>query len=156
MRDWIPNNSNFLTPYIAVQDAQKALDFYLAAFGFETAESAPDKDGELMHVGMLYCGKKIVMFAPESVWQGMKSPATSGVEPPISFYVYCEDVAELAKQAEQAGAVVKCKPMDTFWGDRMVRLQDIDHYVWTFATKVGEFDESKMPRTTAGEKLPRP
>jgi uncharacterized glyoxalase superfamily protein PhnB len=33
-----------------------------------------------------------------------------------------------------------------FWGDRMVRLRDPDGYLWSFATKVGEFDPSKMPK----------
>jgi len=32
-----------------------------------------------------------------------------------------------------------------FWGDRIAKILDFDGYSWTFATKVREFDPSKMP-----------
>jgi uncharacterized glyoxalase superfamily protein PhnB len=41
------------------------------------------------------------------------------------------------------GRGVYAEPEDLLWGDRMVRLRD--RYLWSFATKTGEFDRSKIP-----------
>ncbi|MDX8411734.1 MAG: VOC family protein [Mariprofundaceae bacterium] len=139
-------NMRWLTPYLTVENAEASMAFYDKAFGFDPGNTMPDPDGKIMHAEMAYEGKTIVMFGPEGAWgSACKTPKHSGVDSPISLYVYCEDVDSLVKQALQAGAEVLAEPEDVFWGDRIARLRDANGYTWTFATNVGEFDASKIP-----------
>ncbi len=142
----LPDGANWLTPYMTVAEAEASLDFYQRAFGFTPGMTMPGPDGKIVHADMTYQGTSIIMFAPQGSWgETMKTPAHSGSQTPISLYVYCEDVDALVKQAREAGAKVLAEPEDMFWGDRMARLEDPDGYQWSFATKVGEFDPSKIP-----------
>jgi PhnB protein len=142
-----PEGANWLTPYITVADADAALGFYQRAFGFEPGLAMPGADGRTAHASMTYQGATLLMFAPEGAWgdSGMHTPAHSGAEPPLDFYVYCPDVDALTARARGAGAEVLAEPEQMFWGDRMVRLRDPDGYLWSFATNVGPFDPSKAP-----------
>lgn len=145
-RPILPEQANWLTPYIMVADAEKSLVFYEQAFGFVTRFTLPGKDGKPAHAEMTYQGKAIIMLAPEGAWGSKEqTPNHSGVKCPIGLYVYCQDVDALTQQARDAGAELAGEPQDMFWGDRVASLRDPDGYVWSFATKVGEFDPDKMP-----------
>jgi uncharacterized glyoxalase superfamily protein PhnB len=145
---WLPESANPLTPYLTVADANAALAFYERAFGFSrTAETMTDDKGNIVHAGMQYHGRSIAMMAPEGAW-GMqdRTPRHMGVSLPLNFYVYTPDVDKVARDAAAAGATIERPPEDQFWGDRTTMIVDPDGYRWMFATKVGEFDPSKMPR----------
>ena len=75
----------------------------------------------------------------------MRSPVTSGAAVPVGFYVYCPDVDAMLARARAADARILDEPEDMFWGDRVGRVADPDGYEWSFATKVGEFDPSRIP-----------
>lgn len=134
-KSYKPKDMPDLIPYLVVRDAQKALDFYKDAFGFEVINTVVD-DTKLMHVEMRKNGM-VIMFCPEGA-MGMetKSPATKGVEESISLYCYCEDVDVLYEQSTKCGAKAIMPPEDRFWGDRMCALVDIDGYKWSFATYI--------------------
>lgn len=143
----LPEGGSWLTPHLVVASAEAALEFYERAFGFARVMVLPGPDGKIGHAGMTYQGRSIVMFGPEGAWDStIRTPAHSGIDMPCSFYVYCADVDALARQAGAAGATVTRPPETMFWGDRIADIRDPDGYHWTFATKVGEFDPSKMPR----------
>ncbi len=145
-KEVLPKGANWLTPYLTVEDPGASINFYEKAFGFNRGNVMEGKDGNIMHVEMGYQGTTIIMFAPENAWGStMKTPAHSKVELPINLYVYCENVDSIANLARAAGAQVLMEPIDMFWGDRIAKILDPDGYLWTFATKVGEFDPSKMP-----------
>ena len=145
-KDVLPEGANWLTPYLTVEDPSASINFYEKSFGFNRGNVMEGKDGNIMHVEMGYQGNTIIMFAPENAWGStMKTPAHSNIEPPINLYVYCENVDSIVNQARGSGANVLMEPVDMFWGDRIAKILDPDGYSWTFATKVGEFDPSKMP-----------
>lgn len=141
----LPEGANWLTPYLTVSDAEESLAFYEKAFGFGRGTTMTGPEGGIMHAEMTYQGKTVIMFSPEGAWSPMRTPAHCGGEPSTNFYIYCADVDGLTEQARTVGAKVLAEPEDMFWGDRMVRLRDPDGYLWSFATKVGEFDLSKLP-----------
>lgn len=143
-----PPGMNWLIPYLTVSDAEASLDFYSRAFGFESEGTVTGNDGRIMHASMKYQGATVVMFAPEDAMSDkpIRTPAHMGVELPMNLYVYCPDVDALAAQAKAAGAVILQGPEDMFWGDRWVGLRDPDGYFWSFATQIGEFDPSRMPK----------
>jgi uncharacterized glyoxalase superfamily protein PhnB len=108
-------------------------------------------NGKIYHIDMTHYGEAVIMFSPEDApYVGdKKSPATIGVNSPANMYVYFEDVDAAFKRAVAAGAIAGCEPADMFWGDRICSVTDPDGYEWSLATKVGEFDESKMPNFDA-------
>jgi len=138
-RAFKPADFATLSPYLTVRDVKKALEFYQKAFGFSIRdENSLDEDEELVHAEMAF-GDATLMLGKEGAFgDESKSPVTSKIASPISFYIYCPDVDVLFAQATKAGAevVMPCDLM--FWGDRMCRLRDPDGLEWCFATNVAE------------------
>lgn len=126
-----PQRATWASPYIAVQYTDKSVDFYHKAFGFEIIEKAPAEDGSTWHAEMRY---KDLLIMCGKIGQ---TPAMSDIESPISQYDYVENVDHFHEQAIKHGAKSISAPEDMFWGDRMCRLQDIDGYVWSFASHLG-------------------
>ena len=144
-----PKDFSWISPYLTVRDAAKALAFYEQAFGFIPGNRMTGPDGTIQHAEMKY--KDItIMFSPEgSYGSTCRAPATSKVEPPSNLYVYCEDVDAMCARAKQAGAVVRVEPNDAFWGDRFCQVVDPDGYVWVFATNIADFDPAKASQAAA-------
>ena len=136
-KQYKPDNMPDIIPYLVVRDAQKSLDFYRDAFGFEVISIMQDDNKNLQHVEMRR-GNIVIMFCPEGV-MGMttKSPFSNGIEESISLYCYCEDVDALYAKAVECGAKATMPPGDRFWGDKMCMIMDLDSYKWSFATYLG-------------------
>jgi uncharacterized glyoxalase superfamily protein PhnB len=132
-----PANLPDMIPYLVVQNAQRALEFYRDAFEFEVMNEMRDDDDNLQHVEMKR-GPLVIMFCPEGA-MGIptKAPKTLGIEEPISLYCYVENVDSFHKHAVSKGAESSKEPEDLFWGDRMCALVDPDGYKWSFATYLG-------------------
>ncbi len=134
-------NCPWLIPYLTVQSAEKTLEFYEKAFGFERGTCIPGPDGKIMHGEVNYQGQTLVMFSPEgNMGCPAKAPASTAHMPPFNLYVYTHDVDALYLRAVRAGAEALQPPSDMFWGDRMARFRDLNGYQWTFATNVRDFD----------------
>ena len=147
-KTWKNGGAQLSTAYLTVQSAEEAVEFYKQAFGLELGEHMNGPDGKLAHVSMTFQGTHVVMFGPEDLpWRGhSKAPKTSGDLCPVEMYLYVPDVESSRAQALEAGATVLEELKDEFWGDRTVQISDPFGYRWTLATKVGEFDPSKVPK----------
>lgn len=133
MKTGKPDNAPWVSPYIIVDDADRSIDFYKKAYGFEVHEKVPGQNGKTQHAELSYKGQLIMLGAGSPV----KPPALTGVESPIALYFYTENVDEFYKHAVAAGAKSTGAPEDMFWGDRMCRLRDPDGFEWCFATFSG-------------------
>lgn len=122
-----------LSPYLIVTDAQESISFYQKAFGFVVDEIGKDDNGKIQHVSM-FKQNTCIMFCPEGAFgMSKKSPINLNIEIPVTFYVYCDDVDELYKQAISHGAKGTMEPQEAFWGDRFCTVLDKDNYEWSFA-----------------------
>lgn len=122
-------------PYLMAHDPDALCAFYEKGFGFEVAERVPDDKGETLHIGMLFQGWRVIMFAREGSNPDNKrivAPITSGVPSPVSIHIQHPDVDGLAKRAEAAGAKILRPPADQFYGERVVVLSDPEGYSWSF------------------------
>lgn len=95
-----PTNVPWISPYIITSDADKSIDFYQKAYGFELHEKIPGDDGKTKHSELSYKGQLIMLGSGSTA----QSPAVSGVESPIALYFYTENVDEFYKKAIAAGA----------------------------------------------------
>lgn len=133
-----PEGAPWVSPYIIVKNVDEAVDFYIKAFGFEKIHIVAGEDNTSWHAETRY-RDHLIMFGKAGAYGGKtQPPIKTGIESPINLYLYCEDVDELYNKALEAGARSLSAPEDTFWQDRMCRLQDLDGYVWCFATYLGE------------------
>ncbi|KAB8029851.1 VOC family protein [Fluviispira multicolorata] len=127
-----PPRTPWLLPYLAVRDAKRSIEFYKKAFGFKS-KTKPDKDGQIHHAEMIYKNNVLFMFAPEgAMGDKAKSPASSNNPPPQMLYVYVDNVDKIYQTAIANGARGTMEPQDTYWGDRMCAVVDIDGYAWGF------------------------
>lgn len=129
----IPPGSAAITAHLTVKDIQTAMDFYEKAFGFQRAFTLPGPGGRIMHGEMTYQGCKL-MLGPESAHTGVKAPSSYPSAPPVTMYVYTDDVDALCEKVKPLGARVLVPPANMFFGDRTCVLMDPDGHQWMFAT----------------------
>lgn len=144
----IPRQYQILTPYLAIQGAAQALEFYKKAFGAKERMRMPGPDGKIGHAEMTI-GTSVFMLADE--FPGMNtSPATlKGTS--VTFMIYCKNVDASFKQAVAAGAAALQQPVDKFYGDRMGVVSDPFGHIWCLATHVEDVPPKEMAKRAAAE-----
>lgn len=128
----IPDGYHSLTPYLIVQGAAKAIDFYTKAFGASELFRLGGPGGTVAHAE-LRLGDSVFMLGEECPEHGAKGPRTIGGSP-MSLLIYVTDVDAAARQAVAAGATVKRPVQDQFYGDRSGTFEDPFGHTWTIAT----------------------
>lgn len=113
-------------PYLTVDGAAKAVEFYKKAFGAEVAGvQAPDSKGRLMHAHV-YINGGSVMFSDAFPEHGhaLQTPAAFNILLPV------DNVDAWYKRAVDAGCTATMPPADMFWGDRYGQLKDPFGVTW--------------------------
>ena len=127
----IPDGYHSLTPYLIIDGAADALEFYKKAFG-ATELFRMEHGGKIGHAEMKI-GDSPFMLADGDPQQGHKSPKALGGTP-VSLMIYVDDCDAIFKQAIDAGGV-EVRPLeDQFYGDRSGMLTDPFGHVWNVAT----------------------
>ena len=137
----IPDGYNSVTPYLIVDDASRAIEFYTQAFGAEEKFRLPM--GERIGHAEIKIGDSFVMLADEFPEMNHLGPNSRG-GPTSSIVLYVEDVDSSFKQALNAGATEQRPVQNQFWGDRMGTLTDPFGHQWSLATHVEDVSEAEM------------
>ena len=140
----IPDGYTTVTPYLIVDGAAAALEFYTKAFGAKEIFRMPAPGGRIGHAEIMI-GDSHIMLADEHPEIGAKGPKTIGGSP-ISIMLYVEDVDAVAKQAEAAGAKITRPVADQFYGDRTGGLEDPFGHTWYVATHIEDVSEEEMQK----------
>jgi PhnB protein len=128
----IPEGYHTATPYLVIQGAANAIEFYKKAFGATELMRMSGPGGKVMHAE-IKIGDSPIMLGDEFPEMGVRGPKALGGSP-VSIFLYVEDVDALAKQALAAGAKELMAVQDQFWGDRYGKLEDPFGHVWGIAT----------------------
>ncbi len=110
----IPEGYHSVTPYLVVEDAAAAIDFYTRAFGAREVRSMPAEDGvRLMHAHLLINGDSVMLSDdfPEFHSQ-VDAPPPEGV----TLHIDVGDADAWWGRAIEAGAEVRMPLADQFWG----------------------------------------
>jgi PhnB protein len=129
----IPDTHRSATPYIIVDGASRAIDFYKASFGATELVRLTDARGNIQHAELLI-GSARLMLADEFPEMGYRSPKSLGGSP-VSLLLYVEDVDAFFAKAIAGGATETMAVADSFDGDRRGTLVDPFGHVWLLATK---------------------
>jgi PhnB protein len=139
----IPTGYHTVTPYLIVDGAASAIDFYKKAFG--AVEKLRMPMGERIGHAELQIGDSIVMLSDEWGEMGMLSPKKRG-GPTASLMIYTENVDRAFKQATDAGATVMRPLKNEFYGDRTGTVADPFGHHWTLSTHVEDVPEAEMKK----------
>lgn len=138
----IPDGYHSVTPYLIVNGAAAALDFYAKAFGATELMRLPGPEGQVMH-SEFKVGNSIIMMADECPQMDAKGPQSFGGSP-VSICLYVEDVDTIFQQAMDAGATEKRAVQDQFYGDRMGTLEDPFGHTWTIGTHIEDLTPEEI------------
>jgi PhnB protein len=112
----VPEGYHSITPYLVVNGAARAIDFYKMAFGATEIMRMPGPNGRVMHAE-LRIGDSVIMLADEPESGEHKSAQSLGGSP-VSLMVYIPDVDKVFQRALSAGAKETRAVQDQFYGDR--------------------------------------
>ena len=140
----IPEGYRTVTPYLSVDDASAAIDFYQRAFGAKERVRMSGPGRAIMHAE-LELGDSLVMLSDPFPQFTPRPPKELGGTS-ASIFVYVEDVDALYQQAVDAGASSVAEPEDMFWGDRFGAVMDPFGHHWTIATHVEDVEPEEMQR----------
>ena len=140
----IPQGYHSATPYLIVNGAARAIEFYKKAFGATELMRFPGPGGKLMHAE-IKVGDSPIMLADEMPEMEAKSPQAYGGTP-VGIMLYVTDADATFKQAVAAGAKVVKPVQDQFYGDRSGTLIDPFGHKWTIGTHVEDVRSDEMQR----------
>jgi PhnB protein len=140
----IPKGYHSVTPYLVVEDAVRAVDFYQRAFGAKEIMRMATPSGKISHAE-LQIGDSMLMLSEEMPGSGNKSPRSLGGSP-VGIFLYLEDVDSVFNQATRAGAKVEMPLADMFWGDRYGKVVDPFGHSWSLATHKEDVAPEEMKK----------
>jgi len=145
----IPDDYPRVTPYLIVDGAGAAIDFYCSVLGATERVRMPGPDGRIGHAE-LQLGDSIIMLADENAQMDVRGPRAIGGTP-VSLHVYVEDSDAVFERAVQAGARALRAVEDRFYGDRSGQFEDPFGHRWDVSTHVEDVPPEEMSKRAAAE-----
>ena len=143
----IPEGYPRVTPYLIVDGASDAIDFYTSVLG-ATERMRMDAPGGRIGHAELEIGDSVVMLADENPEMNARGPKAFGGSP-VSLMVYVEDVDGVFGRALEAGAK-ELRPVENqFYGDRLGAFEDPFGHEWNVASHVEDGGPGEMEKRAA-------
>lgn len=139
----IPEGYHSVTPYLTVDDAEGAIDYYKRAFGAIEVMRMPM--GDRIGHAEIKVGDSHVMLSDEWPDMDVLGPKARG-GPTASLMIYLPDVDAAFERAISEGGTVNRPVENQFWGDRMGTLIDPFGHKWTLGTHVEDVPQDEMKK----------
>jgi PhnB protein len=143
----IPEGYPRVTPYLAVEGADAAIDFYCKVLGGKERVCMSAPAGKVGHAE-IEIGDSLIMLADAFPEMGVKSPKAVGGTP-VTISVYVEDVDSVFERALKEGATEVRGVRDEFYGDRSGQFEDPFGHRWSVATHVEDVPPDEMEKRAA-------
>jgi uncharacterized glyoxalase superfamily protein PhnB len=143
----IPEGYTSLTPFLCVEGASAAIDFYVAVFGAELVDRMDGPNGTVAHAELDFGNGRLQLSDPNEAYQiAAADPAEFATH---SVALYCGDTDAVVARAEKAGATIR-EPAQTFvTGDRFASILDPFGQRWTVMTRVEDVSAEERDRRMA-------
>jgi PhnB protein len=145
--DPIPAEYPRVTPYLTIDGAGAAIDFYKDVLGAEEKVRMGGPDGKVGHAE-LGIGDSMVMLADAFPGMGAPTPSSLGGSP-VTLMVYVADVDTVFARAVKAGAKEIAPVQDQFYGDRSGQFEDPWGHRWNVASHVEDVSAEDMEKRAA-------
>lgn len=143
----IPDGYHSVTPYLIVDGAGRAIEFYREAFGAREVFRMEGPGGQIAHAEV-QIGDSRVMLGDEHPQVGARGPRSFGGSP-VGLTLYVEDVDATVERALAAGAKLTRPVTTQFYGDRTGGVEDPFGHAWYVATHVEDVPYEELQKRAA-------
>lgn len=150
MVDPVPEHlDGHIVPYLMVDGASAAIEFYVAAFGATENYRLEMPDGKIGHADIVVNGASVYLAdAPDEMPGSAANPSKLGGTS-VLLHQYVPDVDAAVARAVDAGATVLRAPEDQFYGDRAAVLEDPFGHQWSLHTHIRDVSPEKIAAAAA-------
>src|SRR5690606_28281583 len=133
-----------IVPYLMIDGAAAAIDFYRNAFGATERYRMTMPDGKIGHAEIEVGGAVVYLAdAPDDMPGDAANPKRLGGST-VLLHRYVPDVDVVVEQARAAGASVVRAPEDEFYGARAAVVADPFGHLWSIHTHVRDVSPEEM------------
>ena len=134
-----PQDYGTISPFIAVDDIDRQIDFLQSVFNAEVKGNLKNAEGLSVHAEVII-GNSVIMLGRGS---------SSLPSQPSMNYVFVADATSVYKKALELGAVSIYEPDDKFYGIREAGFKDFHNNTWFIAQYLKEVSIEEIERTFA-------
>jgi PhnB protein len=142
-----PPDYHTLTPYLIVDGAARAMEFYQKAFG-ATEVMRMTAPGDKVGHAEIQIGDSRMMLADEHPACGNRGPVSIGGSP-VGLLLYFPDCDPVVAKAVELGAKVVQPVQNQFYGDRSGTIIDPFGHKWTIATHIEDVSVEEAKKRAA-------
>jgi PhnB protein len=140
----IPDDYPTVCPYLLIEGAAKAINFYKQVFGATERLRMDDPEGKVGHAELVI-GNSVVMLADQYLEMDIKGPKVLGGTP-VVLSIYVADVDASISRATLLGAKVTRPVENKFYGDRVGQIEDPFGHAWSIQTHIEDVSPNEMHR----------
>ena len=144
--DGLPHGSTTLTPFLVVERAAEAIEFYRSVFGARVVD-VTEFGGVVAHADLDFGTGRLQLGEPMPDYGLIPAPA--GDADCYSLGLYRPDVDAVVERAVAAGAVVREPPADFVSGDRYASIRDPFGVRWSVMSRVEDLSEAESASRVA-------
>ena len=135
-----------IVPYLMLDDAAAAINFYREALGAEENYRLEMPNGAIGHAEIVVNGAVIYLAdAPDDMEGNAANPTRLGGTT-VLLHQYVEDVDAAVERAVGAGATLLREPADQFYGDRAAVVADPYGHQWSLHTHIRDVSPEEMAK----------
>jgi PhnB protein len=143
----IPEGYTSLTPFLCIDDAAGAIEFYTSVFGATLLEKMDGSNGTVAHAELDFGNGRLQLSDPNADYK-LEAPARKD-SVTHSIVLYCPDVDYVVARAAEAGATIREDVQTFVTGDRFASILDPFGQRWAVMTRVEEVDAAERDRRLA-------
>lgn len=143
----IPDGYTSLTPFLVVDGAAAAIEFYVSVFGATLLERMDTSDGRVAHAELDFDNGRLQLSDPNADYGLEAVERKESVT--HSIVLYCGDVDAVVARAEKAGATIREATQTFVTGDRFASIVDPFGQRWAVMTRVEEVNAAERDRRLA-------
>lgn len=143
----IPKGYHSITPYLIVNNAVNAIEFYKKVFGAKEKVRIQLPDGKIKHAE-LKIGDAKIMLADTCNKTNACSPRDFGGTP-VGIHLYIKDVDHVVSRAVKAGAKLIRAIENMFYGDRCGEIEDPYGHKWNVSTHIEDVSMAQVKKRMA-------
>jgi PhnB protein len=138
-----------IVPYLMIDGAAAAIDFYKAALGASESYRLEMPNGGIAHAEIVVNGAVVYLAdAPDDMEGDAANPGKLGGTS-VLLHQYVADVDVAVETAVSAGATILREPVDQFYGDRSAVIVDPFGHMWSLHTHVRDVSPEEMAEAAA-------
>lgn len=143
----VPKGYHNITPYLIVNHAADAIEFYKKAFNAKEIMCVTKEDGKVKHAE-LQIGDSKIMLADECHEMNAVSPQPC-CHSPVGIHLYIKDVDAVVERAVSAGAKLTRAVENMFYGDRCGAVEDPFGHHWHVSTHIEDVTPAQIKKRMA-------